>query len=70
MEYFILIFITVFNFKIVTEPVATFSELDDCFEARELLVETVGRPIRNYQAICVLWDEEDDSIERLLTKQE
>ena len=59
MDYFILIFITVYNFTVTTEAIGTYSKMDDCFTARELLVEVVGRPIRNYQAICVLWNEDD-----------
>ena len=30
------------------------NRMDQCFEARDLYVEKTGRPIVNYQAICVL----------------
>lgn len=30
-----------------------YSKMDECFAAREELIEQVGRPIVNYQAICV-----------------
>ena len=30
-----------------------YAELDVCFEAREQLVERIGRPILNYQVICI-----------------
>ena len=67
MDYWILIFISVFNSGIYSEPVATYNTMDDCFEARELLIETIGRPIRNYQGICVLWNQDDNRVEKLLT---
>jgi hypothetical protein len=30
-----------------------YDSMDGCFDAREKLVEAVGRPIYNYQAVCV-----------------
>lgn len=30
----------------------------ECFEARELAVERIGRPIKNYQAVCIQVDDE------------
>lgn len=27
--------------------------MDECFDAREIIVEEYGRPIINYQAVCV-----------------
>ena len=33
-----------------------FETLSECFEERELLVESIGRPIVNYQVICVNWE--------------
>ena len=30
----------------------------ECFDAREQLVQKVGKPIINYQAICVAYDKE------------
>jgi len=35
------------------EPVAAYSNMDECFEARELLVLELGRPVVNYQAVCI-----------------
>ena len=35
------------------QPVQTFDNMDDCFAARNVLVQQIGRPIVNYQAICV-----------------
>jgi hypothetical protein len=31
--------------------------MDECFDARDRLVEVIGRPIVNYQAICVIQEE-------------
>jgi hypothetical protein len=35
-----------------------YNSMEECFEARELLVENVGRPIINYQAVCVSYSKE------------
>lgn len=32
----------------------TYDTMDECFFAREELIEVVGRPIMNYQAVCVI----------------
>lgn len=34
----------------------SFDEINLCFDKRELLVEEKGRPIVNYQALCILND--------------
>ena len=43
-----------------------YERMDDCFSAREELIENVGRPIINYQAICVpstfVKENEDETI--------
>ena len=31
-----------------------FSSITECFEQREMIVERLGRPIINYQAICIV----------------
>lgn len=36
--------------------VETFTNMTKCFEGREILVESIGRPIKNYQAVCVIKD--------------
>jgi hypothetical protein len=33
--------------------------MPECFDAREKLIETVGKPIINYQAICIPKDVEE-----------
>jgi hypothetical protein len=35
------------------ELVGSYHTMNECFEIRERLVETLGRPIENYQTICV-----------------
>lgn len=36
-----------------TEQVGVYQTIDECFDMRELVVEELGRPIVNYQAVCV-----------------
>lgn len=40
--------------------VGEFDKMVDCLEARDDLVTLVGRPIVNYQAVCVIRDETQD----------
>ena len=37
----------------------TYDTMPECFDAREKLVETVGKPIINYQIICIPKDPEE-----------
>lgn len=46
----------------VLRPVGMFKDMDQCFQAREQLVEKVGRPVVDYQAICVAYDATDEAI--------
>lgn len=36
-----------------------YDTMNGCFDARDKLIEAVGRPIVNYQAICIIKDEEN-----------
>ena len=36
----------------------TYDTMPECFDAREQLVESVGKPIINYQVICIPKDDE------------
>jgi hypothetical protein len=38
---------------VFARPHGLYSNMTDCFEAREAVVEQVGRPIVNYQAVCL-----------------
>ena len=37
---------------------APFAKMDECMEYREGVVEHIGRPIENYQAICIIYNQE------------
>lgn len=49
----VLIFIGIAGNDIIVSDVATFERMDLCFEERDHIIETLGRPIVNYQAVCV-----------------
>ena len=51
---YILFLIQLTGTSYTVTPVAPFSTMDECFLAREQLVEDLGRPIVNYQAVCVI----------------
>lgn len=40
------------NAEVTTQGI--YDTMDECFDAREQLIETIGRPIVNYQAVCVI----------------
>jgi len=33
--------------------VGTYDSMDACFNDRDMVIEKIGRPIINYQAVCV-----------------
>jgi hypothetical protein len=43
----------------VTSISPPMSSMEECFAARELVVAQLGRPIKNYQSVCIVV--EDDS---------
>ena len=51
---FILVLILVFNNEPSVKTIGTFKHMNECFEERELMVEKLGRPIENYQAVCII----------------
>jgi len=51
---YILVLIGVLNSTAEVQTLGTFTTMDQCFDAREKVVESIGRPIINYQAVCVL----------------
>lgn len=51
---YVLIFILLTSDSYKTELVGEYNTMNECFEKREQLVEFMGRPIRNYQAICII----------------
>jgi len=50
---YILFLIQVSGTQFSAQPVEVFETMDECFTARNILVQQIGRPIVNYQAICV-----------------
>ena len=62
MDFHVLVFISLFKFNISAEPLGVYEKLDRCFEEREKVVESIGRPIVNYQALCIRWREDLISI--------
>ena len=51
---YILFLIELAGTSYTVTPVAPFNTMDECFDAREQLVEDIGRPIVNYQAVCII----------------
>lgn len=54
MIYILVLLAVLQDGKIKTKVVDSYESMTACFEAREELVEALGRPIVNYQAVCVL----------------
>jgi len=50
---YILFLIQLSGTQFATQQIANFGTMDECFDARELLVQEIGRPVVNYQAICI-----------------
>jgi len=50
---FILVLLLATNNQVESYDIAIFDKMDECFHAREKIVEMTGRPVINYQAICV-----------------
>jgi hypothetical protein len=49
----VLIFIGLTGKDVVVAEVGVYNALDLCFHEREVIVEGMGRPIINYQAVCI-----------------
>lgn len=55
----ILIWISLNNHPIHTSiELGRYTTMTECFHEREMLIERVGKPIINYQAICVPYDKD------------
>lgn len=52
MKY--ILFILLVNPTPQTGVIGEYSSMDGCFEARDTVIERIGRPIINYQAVCVI----------------
>ena len=53
----LLIYIALTGDRVDVNKMAAFNSMDECFDARERFVEVIGRPIVNYQAVCVIQEE-------------
>lgn len=53
MKY-VLILITLNSGTPDLAKVNDFQSMEECFDAREVVVEGIGRPIINYQALCLV----------------
>ncbi len=51
---YILLLISLVNGNFELTTVQQFDKMDDCFGGREVLIKSIGRPIVNYQVICVI----------------
>lgn len=62
--FWVLFFIGIKSFAEppILEPIAVFESMDECFKAREAVVEKIGKPIINYQVVCVAHDATDQAI--------
>jgi hypothetical protein len=53
----ILVYIALTGDRVDVNKMAAFNTMDECFDAREQLIEVIGRPIVNYQAVCIIDDQ-------------
>lgn len=53
----ILVYIALTGDRVDVNKMAAFNTMDECFDAREKFVEVIGRPIVNYQAVCIIDDQ-------------
>jgi len=53
----ILVYIALTGERVDVNKMAAFNSMDECFDAREQFVEVIGRPIVNYQAVCIIDDQ-------------
>lgn len=59
MSVFVLIVVIVNSYGLGIQQQGIFDTMAECFDAREEIVESLGRPIQNYQAVCVHFVEEE-----------
>lgn len=53
VQWFALVLLFFDGASINTIQFPQYGSMDECFQAREQVVENVGRPIVNYQALCI-----------------
>ena len=53
----LLIYLALTGDRVDVNKMGAYATMDECFDARDRLVEVIGRPIVNYQAVCVIQEE-------------
>jgi hypothetical protein len=53
----LLVYIALTGDRVDVNKMSVFNTMDECFDARDRLVEVIGRPIVNYQAVCVIQED-------------
>ena len=53
----LLVYLALTGDRVDVNKMAAFNSMDECFDARDRLVEVIGRPIVNYQAICIIQED-------------
>ena len=56
MNYILVLIIVMTGGDFISIHAGNYNNMTSCFKARELVVEKQGKPIVNYQAICVPYD--------------
>lgn len=69
MLYELILIVATFNGH-YSGSAGVYKSMYECFEARDTLVEEAGRPIVNYQAICILRDNSTIDIGKIHGKYE
>lgn len=59
MTQWILFVIVLAPQQYFVKPEGMFATYEECFQAREFVVQKLGRPIINYQAVCIQREVED-----------
>lgn len=57
MKY-ILVLIALMGDTPISDKEGVYDTMNECFDAREIMVEKIGRPIIGWQAICILKPQE------------
>lgn len=56
MTYTLILVVLLLDGTFSTDVVGEYKGMDECFKAREDVVEIIGRPVINYQVICIAKD--------------
>jgi hypothetical protein len=57
-----LVIVTINGLGVVQQ--GTYETMNECFDAREKLVLELGKPIVNYQAVCVNWVDDPEALKQ------